>query len=450
MIILTAIIPRIWLISNPSLGDNDEKYHALVAKNLTEDPLKPVLYQNPILPYDINNWRGNHLWLSKPPITLWLIAASIKCFGNTVFAVRLPSLILSIFFVLLIYHIAKLLFNRKVATISAFLLGIQGTFIELGAGEISSDHVDLTFNVIYLLALYVSLQISKVNPNKKYWYVMLLGFILGLLFLVKWHVAALILPIWISYLVIRKNNFKTILSYTLISMSIACITVAPWLIYLYSRFPLELKLMVNHLISPINQVVQGHSGPWYYYLDKIGKLCGEFIYLPILYLIYVCFSKKSWRLFFLLSCIIIPIIAFSFVETKRFTYVLITAPAIFIAISHFISDILLNVQWHNWVKNFLIIGLIALPIRFSIERVDFFSDLSENYQLKKEWKQNLINSINENDHRIVIFSDKNYIETMFYTKSTSYPIKPKEKTISQIKSRGFNCYSFNGQEYVKL
>src|SRR5690554_3270454 len=41
----------------------DEQYHALVAKNIVSNPLKPMLYADPVLPYDFADWTKNHIWL---------------------------------------------------------------------------------------------------------------------------------------------------------------------------------------------------------------------------------------------------------------------------------------------------------------------------------------------------------------------------------------------------
>jgi hypothetical protein len=59
----------------------DEQYHALVAKNLMQNPLVPKLYANPLLEYDYRNWTGNEIWLHKQPLFLWQIALSLKLLG---------------------------------------------------------------------------------------------------------------------------------------------------------------------------------------------------------------------------------------------------------------------------------------------------------------------------------------------------------------------------------
>src|SRR5205807_2741689 len=74
------------------LHEWDERYHALVGLHLIRHPLVPTLYERPIPgPQD---WGHAHIWIHKPPLPLWLIAASLKLFGHSEIAVRLPSVAL--------------------------------------------------------------------------------------------------------------------------------------------------------------------------------------------------------------------------------------------------------------------------------------------------------------------------------------------------------------------
>src|SRR3989304_1111089 len=68
----------------------DEQFHALVAKNMMQNPFTPMMYANPVLDYDYTQWWSNHVWLHKQPLFLWCIAISYKIFGLNEFALRLP------------------------------------------------------------------------------------------------------------------------------------------------------------------------------------------------------------------------------------------------------------------------------------------------------------------------------------------------------------------------
>ncbi len=91
----------------------DERYHALVAKNMMEHPFQPMLYNNPVLPYDFRAWCCNHIWLNKPPLPFWLMSGSMSLFGVNLFALRLPSFLLSILGIYLTYRIGASLFSKK-------------------------------------------------------------------------------------------------------------------------------------------------------------------------------------------------------------------------------------------------------------------------------------------------------------------------------------------------
>ncbi|HMU69185.1 MAG TPA: hypothetical protein PKC38_04220, partial [Chitinophagales bacterium] len=81
----------------------DERYHALVGKNLAKHPFEPTLKDNPILPCNNLDWQSGNVWVHKQPIFLFQIAASIKVFGNSEMAVRFPSIVMGALLSLLIF-----------------------------------------------------------------------------------------------------------------------------------------------------------------------------------------------------------------------------------------------------------------------------------------------------------------------------------------------------------
>lgn len=78
----------------PFLHNWDERYHALVAKNLLADWTRPLLRAEPLLAYDYRQWCCNTVWLHKQPLFLWQIAASFWLLGVHELALRLPSAVL--------------------------------------------------------------------------------------------------------------------------------------------------------------------------------------------------------------------------------------------------------------------------------------------------------------------------------------------------------------------
>ena len=140
----------------PFLHPWDERYNALVAKHLAAHPLLPTLYDRPLLPYDYRNWRANHVWLHKPPLALWLMAASLRLFGAAGWAVRLPSILLSTFAILLTYDLGRRLFDSGTGLVAAGLQAVHGYLIALAAGRVPVDHVDSVLIAVVELGVWLA------------------------------------------------------------------------------------------------------------------------------------------------------------------------------------------------------------------------------------------------------------------------------------------------------
>src|SRR3954469_18267269 len=65
LIVLGGLILRVFVASDLFLHEWDERYHALVAKNLMSNLLLPRLYASPLLNYDCREWASNYIWLHK-------------------------------------------------------------------------------------------------------------------------------------------------------------------------------------------------------------------------------------------------------------------------------------------------------------------------------------------------------------------------------------------------
>jgi len=141
-LLLAGLALRLYLGADLYLHPWDERYHALVAKHLMDHPFRPMLYDNPVLPYDYRGWASNHIWLHKQPLPLWLLAGSMQVFGVHEWAVRVPGILLTAVGIWLMFRIGQMLFNREVGYLSAGLYAIHGLIIELAGGRVATDHAD--------------------------------------------------------------------------------------------------------------------------------------------------------------------------------------------------------------------------------------------------------------------------------------------------------------------
>jgi len=171
------------------LSQWDEAYHALVAKHLTSHPLRPTLYDDPILPYDYRSWTDGHVWLHKPPMALWLMAAALAVAGDDEPVIRLPSVVLGTLSILLTFLIAVALWGPAGTVpglVAALLQALNPLFVRLVSGTVPTDHVDVV--LVFLVELTVWLGIVATRTGRAS-HTVLAGVALGLGFLTKSVVA---------------------------------------------------------------------------------------------------------------------------------------------------------------------------------------------------------------------------------------------------------------------
>jgi 4-amino-4-deoxy-L-arabinose transferase-like glycosyltransferase len=413
----------------------DERYHALVSKNLIRHPLKPTLYDHPLLAYDYRNWTGNHIWLHKQPVPLWTMALSMSVFGVNEVALRLPSIIMSSTGIWLVYRVGKYFFSRKTGFFSAFLFSVNGLIIEMTGGRVATDHVDISFMFYMLLAIFLTTLYAE---RRKTLFTILIGVSTGAAILTKWLTALIILPVWI---LIVTNGGETRLKQLVIQFLLLAATITavflPWQLYIYKAYPLEAHWEAATNLRHFTEVIEERSGPFYYYLDRIGMNYSELIYLPLLW--FLVESVRNFRdrnRMALCIWFLVPLVVFSVAKTKMQGYTLFTAPVLFMMTSEFYYFLLgknenVKYQWMIYVVAAL---FIILPLRYCYETVKPFEQQERN----PEWAAELRRLNSEHIENGILLNYQNPVEAMFYTDLTAYPSLPGEDKIMEWLLDGHN------------
>lgn len=124
----------------------DEAWYGTIARNMLKsgDWMRMV-------------WKGQP-YFDHPPMGFWLMAISYKIFGINEFSTRLPSALLGLFSILLIYKTGIELFGKKIIGFAAGLvLGTSAWYIV----RVRSGNLDSLFVFFYILTVYLSLKSSK-------------------------------------------------------------------------------------------------------------------------------------------------------------------------------------------------------------------------------------------------------------------------------------------------
>lgn len=434
MLLLGGLVLRIYTSSDFFLHTWDERYHALVAKNIINHPFVPTLYENPILPYDYKNWTANHIWLHKQPLSLWFMAASLYLFGINEIAVRIPSILLSTIGIGLTYLIGNYFFNKKVGYLAAFFFSINGLIIELASGRVATDHIDIFF--MFFIELAVVFSILYVQKQKML-FNLLAGLCLGAALLSKSLVALIVIPIWLFVVIdSKKFNQKEICIQLILLISICLMTYLPWQIYINTYFPLESAWESSFNFKHFTEVIEERTGPFYYFFEKLRINYGELIYLPLIWFVWKTlnnlYDKKRLAL---LIWIMVPLIFFSLAKTKMQAYILFIAPALFIVTADFFFIVYeyQKLSKPKWIYNLILLLLLALPIRYTIERVKPFNHTSRN----PDWAIDLRKLNEQKILKGVLFNYDRPIEAMFYANLTAYQLLPDSVKLNELINKGY-------------
>ncbi|MEY3904514.1 MAG: hypothetical protein RIT08_430, partial [Actinomycetota bacterium] len=165
-ILTFALSIRLWRLNQPSGYIFDEVYYAKNANSLISSAVEL-------------DGQGQAEFVVHPPLGKWLIAIGIRVFGNSEFGWRFASAIFGSLSILLIYLVAKKLFNSEFLSITAALLM---TFDGLNLVMSRVALLDI-FLMFFILLSFYFLTINNL------W---LSGSAIGLALAVKWSAAFLI------------------------------------------------------------------------------------------------------------------------------------------------------------------------------------------------------------------------------------------------------------------
>lgn len=385
LVVATFFFKLFQISLDPFLNLWDEQMHALVAKNLSADFLVPKLYPEPILNYDCQNWVGNYIWLHKQPMYLWQMAISIKLFGPSAFAIRLPSVICFCLATFGIFRIGKLLSNDKIGFNAALLFSTSYFLGELIAGATPTDQNDVVFISYITASFWCFFEFIHQPQKKRYW--ILMAVFSGFAVLTKWLVGLLVYTVCFIYLMFQwkqKENFLRLIKQFFIAFIITCCIFIPWQLYIFTAFPREANHEFQYNTKHFFEALEGHEGDNYYHFDNMKLIYGYIIpFISVAGLIYL-YRYLKVKIYFLL--ILVPLtvtyLFFTIAATKMLAFTAVVSFIVFLALASLIYALTLFLKIDSKTKNilFTLVFFATIIVNINIEKIQLRHTL---------WKKNL-------------------------------------------------------------
>lgn len=341
------------------LNDTTEARYAEIARKM----LETGNWVTPLHDYGVPFW-------AKPPLSTWMAALSMKLFGVNELAVRLPSLLLSIGILGLVWQLAKKRSGAFVATTAVIVLA-SCLYFFLNAGTVMTDPALLFCTTLSMSAFWQAI----VDKSRGWSYLFFVGLGLGLL--AKGPIAVVLVGMPIFIWVFIRQQWRALwqqlpwIKGTLLLLAIAL----PWYLLAESRTPgfLNYFILGEHFGRFLQAGWQGdkygfaHSAPygmiwvyeWVGMLPWTIPLLGWSLYnakkIPLL-----CKDDDGWVSYLLLT-VFMPLAFFTFARNIIYPYTFPTLPAFALLFAELSARASLPADlWRKYIRWAAIPGVMFL------------------------------------------------------------------------------------------
>lgn len=437
--IATLIMSITATLLDPYLHLWDEAFHAVVAKNMLNHPLKPTLYEFHAVELGTPNWSGDHIWLHKQPLFLWQIALSFWVFGIEEWAIRFPSALLYTLMIPMAYRCGKLLKNESLAYFSAALLFATSYCYQLISGAYLVDHNDISFLFYVSASIWALLEFTE---NEKPKWLILVGVFCGLAILVKWLTGFLAIGALGLWLILEKKAPFKYFTRFLLAFLVACIVFVPWQVYAAINYPdvfwRELNLNSRHFW----EVVEGHSEPWYFYFKNLWNVYGALLMFFFLIPVHFLANRKGIikPSIIVLGAVVLVIYAFfSMASTKMPSFTLIATLPLYLLAGLSLTFLYEKISSKTG-KIFMLFAFLAMVLAgLNFENLQRYHTLWKKPQADWRWAdmhKKVIFTQYQQDHPdpTVAFNLKDFdsVYLLFYSNSIGYRFLPSEEDLERI------------------
>lgn len=270
LLILAVVlgIPFFQYLAAHPLMDPDEGRYAEIPREMLErgDLITPTL---------------NYVkYFEKPPLLYWINAASLKFFGQNEFAARFPSALCGLLTVLATYIIARKLYSRRAALISALILGTSAGFV-MQSRIILTDML-LTFCLTAALGSFIVAALREGRRSRALpWY---LFYLFSALAVLAKGLIGLVFPAGIVFFyLLLSRRWRLLFEMRLATGLLLFLAVAaPWFVVVSLRNPeFPYFFFIHEHFERFTSTVHGRYKPFWFFMPVLlGTMLPWVFFVP--------------------------------------------------------------------------------------------------------------------------------------------------------------------------
>jgi hypothetical protein len=298
MVLALAALPRLWALMSSGFR-GDEAVYSGQAGVLAGD--------HDLHRYFVLTSRGNSNFLLYQE----LVAVSYFLFGVSDLAARLVSVVFSIGTVAVTFELARLLYGRRVAVVSAIAVALSGYAVMLGRLAL----LDSTLTFFFTLTL---LAFAKWFRSGSRGWLVCAAASASLTMQAK-VTGVLVLLIAVIYMLMSRETPKLRLR----DLGWASLAFLICMTPVFVQFASDAGRFLQFLHDSSARVT---NVSWHYYLDKLGHFNGYPMLIVWAFGIAVALRRRKWGDRLLLICVGVLGVFFQFYPLKAFNYLLPAIP----------------------------------------------------------------------------------------------------------------------------
>ena len=264
-------------LGNESLTEWDESLYATSAFEMLESGNWVVTTFNGTTDY----------YNSKPPLNVWLIALSIKAFGPSLTAMRIPSILAAWLTIVVLLWWSHRRFGPHVALFSCMVLATCFGFLHVHSGR--TDNPDALLALFFLL-IAVTLDLSSERPWRRIW----LGPLFAGVFLLKGM--AILMPLLLVVIVEARRKVDARERWLPLAAAfvLALIPALSWAIPRWRADGLAFfdRMFFQDFITLSTTAVEGQKQSKLFYLNILVKHHYDWIVAALT--VMILFPPTSW------------------------------------------------------------------------------------------------------------------------------------------------------------
>jgi 4-amino-4-deoxy-L-arabinose transferase-like glycosyltransferase len=201
---------------------------------ITKEPMQPDSYSYDTIGWNLAQGHGyvnawDEITMEREPLYPFFLAVIYFLFGHNHFPAQISQITLFLLTVILVYRIARVVFNKETALYSMAIVAFFPTLINYPSYIVS----ETLFTFLTSLLVFSCIKIYFTN---KWVYYILTGLILGMSALCKAVMLPFIFIIIFWLLLLRSKTAKGVLIKIIVLMSIFCCVITPWMYRNYTNF----------------------------------------------------------------------------------------------------------------------------------------------------------------------------------------------------------------------